>query len=102
MVTIKKLVSNLIRLIFVETFYGLIISTISLGKKILATIVSNGAASTEISRLKGDTSLVVAETLADYSNTLNLAANAFIVVVAILMAYSLYKFLAKTFFNENK
>lgn len=97
---VKTLVTNLIKLIFVETFYGLIISTISLGKKILLTVVSNGAGTAEISRLNGETSLAISETLANYNNTLQLAANAFIIVFVILMLYSLYKFIEKTFFKK--
>lgn len=97
---VKNIVKNTIKFIFVEVCYGLIISLIGIGQKVVSTIATQGAASSEVQRLKGETTLAVTEVLKNYNNSINLVTCGLIAAVVILMAYSAYKYVDKTFIKK--
>ena len=97
---IKQIVKNTIKFVFVEVCYGLILSVVALGQKIINTIVTQGATTSEVQRLKGETPLVVTEVLKNYNNSINLVTVGLCVVIVILMIYSAYKYVNKTYFNN--
>lgn len=97
---IKQIVKNTIKFVFVEVCYGLILSVVALGQKIINTIVTRGATTSEVQRLKGEIPLVVTEVLKNYNNSINLVTVGLCVVIVILMIYSAYKYVNKTYFNN--
>lgn len=92
---VKKIVKNVIKLVFVEMGWGLLLGLLSTFKKILETVVGQGAATAEIQRLNGEVPLVVTEALMNYNNNLHLISNGLIFVIIILMVYSAYKAVMK-------
>ena len=97
----KKIVKNSIKLVISETFYGLILALINLGKNVIRILIENEGANSEIQRLKGEGSIAWVETLMNYNNSLRLLGNGLMLIVIILMGYSAYKYITNTFF-ENK
>jgi hypothetical protein len=98
---VKKAVKNSIKLIITETLYGLILSIITTGKNVLNTVIAQYGNTSEIQRLKGESPLAWVEVLMEHNNSLHLAANGLMLIIIILMAYSLYKYIKNTFFVEN-
>lgn len=84
-------VSQIIKTVFIETGYAIVIAFISFCKGMLNTLVTQAASESEISRLNGQTPLALSESLIHYNNTLHFFANALIIVFIVLGVYTLYK-----------
>jgi hypothetical protein len=97
---VKKIVRNSIKLVITETFYGLILTIISIGKNVLNTVIAQYGNTSEIQRLKGETSLAWVEVLMNHNNSLHIAANGLILIVVILMFYAAYNYVVNTYLNE--
>ena len=67
----------------------------------LNTVIAQYGNTSEIQRLKGESPLAWVEVLMEHNNSLHLAANGLMLIIIILMAYSLYKYIKNTFFVEN-
>lgn len=102
MINVNKIVKNSVKLVLTETLYGLLLSLISFTRKILDVVIMQYGNTSEIQRLKGESSLTVSETLMNYNNVIHVIAIGFSIIIVILMSYSFYKFIINTFNNQTK
>lgn len=98
----KKIIKNTIKLVLGETAYGLLISLICVVKNVIQTLAAQGAATSEIQRLKGEMPMAVSEILMRYNNSLHLISNCLIFIIVILMAYAVYNYIVNTYFGNKE